>query len=109
MRETQKTATGRNCPAGANAEPVESPGTRKLLLEQQLRKSKSRLARSIPTSRQRGSNSYIGVAKIMRCAHVAGRLRAAPIPELHPLRDGCMMGFAFRTEILIDADKAFYS
>ena len=30
MRETQKTATARNCPAEANAEPVESPATRTL-------------------------------------------------------------------------------
>src|SRR5271169_903884 len=28
--------------------------------------------------------------------------RDLPIPELHPLRDGCMMGSAFQTEIPID-------
>jgi|SRR5580658_3374918 hypothetical protein len=87
----------------------ESPATLRLLLEQRLGTSKSRLERSIPTSGQRGSNSCIGVAKIRRCAHVAGKMATTPKPELQQLRDGCMMGFAFRTEIPIDADKAFYS
>jgi hypothetical protein len=30
MQEAQKTATGRNCPAEANAEPVESPANQTL-------------------------------------------------------------------------------